>query len=760
MKKTLIQIFLVSAIIIGIDACKPEDKPDPKPAAQQLTLDQTEAMQYSTLVIVADIPVDGFNNKVNIAGIETDAVVMEGKYIAFMIKPDIPAGTTKISVQCNNGHFELPITIKELPVIADPKATLLAYRNEMKKINDLALAAVDSMTKWFGNKNTILFTDLAESRKIIDDSLNLYITKFNNLDAESQMVAAKIIEANRIQMKETYESIKSFNQMMADGILLHKKAPNYSEIMEQIFVNITRSQLHLINKLAVNFMTGAAIGSAIGAIISTSGIGNPLIGWKLGAVVGFGAAAWFNSDAVLIFLHILENNYNHAWIVAENDLKGALTFIPDFYNDEARKVVLTIKRLNLQPTDNSSKYLFVKNYLLATNKFINFVKQKCGSFIKSTPDFKNLVQISKPVEKFDYLTVKVTDNNKVQFVGFSGTPEAPTIRFKSDDANDQPFSYTVTYNDGVFEQTSTHDGVLTTRINMTLRDTTINGDFTDLRFDVIAPPFLSWKFDYPKKWMIINNNTGTGTLKNIQLAVQNNLTGIERDTVVKFTCGTKVIVAKIKQTPESCKTLKLSSSINGKTVTASATGGKAPYTFQFWNAFAGSGGYTSSNTFDLVYDGIYYVMVKDANGCTDTIVNQIEDLTINKVYVNSYSELIINYSSPLGLKPYFLNYHNKRYTLNWLVFSSNNDDDYQLEEQASGYCKPGGGALLVPVIPDPYDGAGGSKEVRKPFGGKPGNYSISFRLRVNLKKGWRCPDEKNPGAPYWTDLYTINYTIQ
>lgn len=62
----------------------------------------------------------------------------------------------------------------------------------------------------------------------------------------------------------------------------------------------------------------------------------------------------------------------------------------------------------------------------------------------------------------------------------------------------------------------------------------------------------------------------------------------------------------------------ITDNMNG-TATASATGGNAPYTYQ-WDAAAGN--QTTETATGLPSGGVYYVVITDANGCTDVVTIQ------------------------------------------------------------------------------------------------------------------------------------------
>lgn len=131
-----------------------------------------------------------------------------------------------------------------------------------------------------------------------------------------------------------------------------------------------------------------------------------------------------------------------------------------------------------------------------------------------------------------------------------------------------------------------------------------------------------------------------------------------------------------------CSSLNVSAIREGKTITATAAGGTAPYQYYFYNNHAGQS-FSQNNTFDLVYNGEYGVIVKDANGCSDTAVYCVDDVTNislnlspqdNTPGVPSNAWLYVSYTSTLGLIPEFLQYvsNTNDYTLlQYLVTGSN-----------------------------------------------------------------------------------------
>ena len=136
--------------------------------------------------------------------------------------------------------------------------------------------------------------------------------------------------------------------------------------------------------------------------------------------------------------------------------------------------------------------------------------------------------------------------------------------------------------------------------------------------------------------------------------------------------------------PIDCSSLKVSATRNGKTVTATATGGKAPYQYSFQN-YAASQSFSITNTFNLVYDGYFRVIVKDANGCLDTAKGCVNDVVINTFQMAPSSPtgipngiLTLSYTSSLGLIPEFLKYFSgtSSYSLMGYIVTGGNSPNY------------------------------------------------------------------------------------
>lgn len=199
--------------------------------------------------------------------------------------------------------------------------------------------------------------------------------------------------------------------------------------------------------------------------------------------------------------------------------------------------------------------------------------------------------------------------------------------------------------------------------------------------------------------------------------------------------------------------LNVSAIREGKTITATATGGTAPYQYKFYNLYAGQA-FSQNNTFDLVYNGKYGVIVKDANGLTDTAeycVDDVTNITLNVVPsdntpgVASTGFLYFSYSSSLGL------IHESLYP--------NNSGDYQLplyitstnlsnyNANFSDLCNPIGGVALnsYTVMGDQYNRTikFGITNYTQPLG----SAFMSIRLKMDCTGENVCPSNPNFTEP-------------
>lgn len=132
-----------------------------------------------------------------------------------------------------------------------------------------------------------------------------------------------------------------------------------------------------------------------------------------------------------------------------------------------------------------------------------------------------------------------------------------------------------------------------------------------------------------------------------------------------------------------CSSLNVTANRVGKTITASATGGTAPYQYKFANNYM-SQDFSNDNTFDLMYDGRYYVIVRDVNGCTDTLIDCVSDVSITEftsfpsdsINTTPSGVLKISYTSSLGLIPEFMRLLNGDYKIMDYIVTSSNSTHY------------------------------------------------------------------------------------
>jgi hypothetical protein len=136
--------------------------------------------------------------------------------------------------------------------------------------------------------------------------------------------------------------------------------------------------------------------------------------------------------------------------------------------------------------------------------------------------------------------------------------------------------------------------------------------------------------------------------------------GCEKTTVVIITQPTLVVLS-------TQKTDVLCIGENNGSITASATGGTAPYMFSI-----NAGAFSSNNVFSGLAAGSYTIHVKDANGCEKTTVVTITQPTLlvcntqkTDVLCNGGNTGSITGSATGGVAPY-------QFSINAGAFSSNN----------------------------------------------------------------------------------------
>ncbi len=207
-------------------------------------------------------------------------------------------------------------------------------------------------------------------------------------------------------------------------------------------------------------------------------------------------------------------------------------------------------------------------------------------------------------------------------------------------------------------------------------------------------------------------------------------------------------------------TLEVSESRSGKTITASATGGTPPYQFKFVN---GPGqAFSSDATFDLISNGNYSVIVKDVNGCTDTVVNCINDVAVSVTCVASDTvnefpagNLRITYTSALGLLPEFVMFFGSDYILGGYLVTGGNIFDSNMPD----YCLQSG--YSVPALT--FWGSTGTDNNRTlsynvPNGVNPlGSSNLSIVLKNDCSGTSLCPSGPENQSTLWSQNYNFTW---
>jgi hypothetical protein len=205
--------------------------------------------------------------------------------------------------------------------------------------------------------------------------------------------------------------------------------------------------------------------------------------------------------------------------------------------------------------------------------------------------------------------------------------------------------------------------------------------------------------------------------------------------------------------------LNVSAIREGKTIAATATGGTAPYQYKFFNKTVQA--FSQNNTFDLVYNGNYGVIVQDANGLTDTAeycVDDVTNITLNVVPsdntpgVAATGFLYFSYSSSLGLIPESLLRNNSGDYQLPLYITSTNLSNYNAN--FSDLCNPIGGVALnsYTVMGDQFNRTikFGISNNTQPLG------SAFMSIRLNMD----CTGENVcPSNPNFTQLLSQEYNL-
>lgn len=205
-------------------------------------------------------------------------------------------------------------------------------------------------------------------------------------------------------------------------------------------------------------------------------------------------------------------------------------------------------------------------------------------------------------------------------------------------------------------------------------------------------------------------------------------------------------------------TLNLAVNRTGKILTASATGGAPPYQFKFYNE-----PYSSSNIYNMEYEGRYSVVVKDINNCTDTLVDCFSDVVINSITctpmnlidIHPNGNFSISYSTATGLIPSFLIFNNNEYILsNWLITGGNSS--FYIPNL--NYCSSSG--FQVPYTHSQGSGTVYNRTLFFILNNQDkvlGASQISFRLGNYCNGTSACPLGPYHQDDLWSSVYSISW---
>lgn len=521
--------------ILLVPACKKEKKEAENTLS--FTLDKNQYYHYQTIVAETQKEIHAFDNKIFIDGVEHPAILVDNKYIAAIATPDIPEGTVNLTFTVDNIKQTFDVKINSLPDVDNPDNTVTDYVNKINLIYTETIRAMDSINTRMGKKPDEFYLSLKEDVKKLDDSIAFALNKFNQLDADDKMVAAKFIEANRMDLLENLQVIQDINELIVKNklsgrrnLICESDLLNTSEKLECVLENIRKNIRIMLLRNIANTARAAAAGVLVGALV-------PVAGWAAGAATGVLLLGYLNTKSIFYYLGVLHMNHESTYEIINNEVSTWRMAPALFYNDEDFAIKIDIQRRNFNEKDINSKYAFISGYLSEGNKFIEFVKKHFRDKITKTPTFKPEIKTSHKLEDLKYISISIKNNANVKLVGITGTADKPLVKFTSTSIEDQNFTYTVNYDDGVFQNQEEYSAVLKTRIGTTLNDTIIGGKSSVIKFKVFCPENMNWTISNSNSWIIVLPNSGKGKNESCDLAVQDNFTGSARIGYVTFTAG-------------------------------------------------------------------------------------------------------------------------------------------------------------------------------------------------------------------------------
>lgn len=463
---SMLLLFLSLFLLVPVGCKKKEVAPDNtgNPDDVALTLTQASAHQYGIVMVEADKDIKSFEGKVKVDTLETPAVLVDNKHIAFMIKPEVTAGTKKLDITVNGDKkHELSITILALPEITDPGKAIGDYKSDIDNYTVQTATAIDSVYSRLNMPKDDNIKTLENALKNAQDSINKYVAQFNSLPPDQKLLAAKIMSASQLDFQEDFTALKGFNGFMIAGGTMEKKQDNecncdpYEKNVAQRMECFLSCMNIETRKMIAEHMLGTISSGALGWVIGT--LINAEWGGKAGAVIAGGLYLWSTKDLLLNYGSILVSNFNTAFITdGYFDMRNKSSV--SFDNDQYSTVKIKLSRRNMLTSDQSSSQTFLKDYVVSTLDFFN----EMSSTLKWSPVYPVKRNGIKDVYDLSELKVTVEGNSDVQFAGISGTPADPSLKFTTMQTTDQNFTVRLKYDDGIFQTENTFDAVLKIRL--------------------------------------------------------------------------------------------------------------------------------------------------------------------------------------------------------------------------------------------------------------------------------------------------------
>ncbi len=443
--KRILFISLLLFIIIDFGCKKTgENQPDQLPAniakaAKNLYLPyEVVQINYKNTAVA--------NNIINstVAGKQLKVVVINDSTLATIALPEVfIQGTNSINFTVDNKPLVVNINYQTAPLVTDAQQAYEQYAGLVAQ----QVAFFDDLK----NRDTTGFfstqgmTDAISALKNIGAEMNV---SWTSLDAEQKMLMANYLSANSNDTKELISNLNDItlsiynNQAtLARGIQQEFcSAGDYPGMWKRYGCFATYLTLETAEVIIRLVTTTGAVLCVITPLCKTT------------AQVRLQAGLLWTAMQNIYYIF----GQLHSWRVKVikariNGLIGT-TARPagaaQFANNADNFFPVTITARRIQSTDASNGPEWISNILNTLNRYNNF----CDKYF-----FLNKFKVSlldpAPVEKNIYqlsdLSIGKISNSQVEFISIGGTPQSPTIKFKTAATTDQNFTFEATYNDGV-----------------------------------------------------------------------------------------------------------------------------------------------------------------------------------------------------------------------------------------------------------------------------------------------------------------------